>query len=183
MKRVADGLTASRALIALLIVLLSLGGKDALSWVIYLIILGWTTDVLDGELARRAQRRLGGEDPEIQGEWEQTWLGEHDFALDMVMVYASFLYLTLVGYVPPTWAFLYTLIAAAAILLSHGSKSVTEIFAFPLVALPLIIAYQEGLWVAYAYIAWIVVMLVLFWGRFVGVVKEFIAGMRQLLRV
>ncbi len=181
MKRVADGLTASRALIALLIVLLSLGGKDALSWVIYLIILGWTTDVLDGELARRALRRL--EEREAQDEGEQTWLGEHDFALDMLMVYASFLYLTLVGYVPPMWAFGYTLVAAAAIWGSHGSKSVTEIFAFPLVALPLLIAYREGLWVAYAYIAWIVVMLVLFWGRFLGVVKEFIAGMRQLLRV
>lgn len=181
MKRVADGLTASRALIALFIVLLGFGGKDALSWVIYLIILGWTTDVLDGELARRALRRL--EEREAQDEWEQTWLGEHDFALDMVMVYASFLYLTLVGYVPPAWAFGYTLIAAVAILWSHGSKSVTEIFAFPLVALPLLIAYREGLWVAYAYVAWIVVMLVLFWGRFVGVVREFIEGMRQLLRV
>lgn len=178
LKRVADGLTASRVLIACGIVLLSLGGKEALSWMIYLIILGWTTDVLDGELARRAHRRLHD-----QGGWEQTWLGAHDFALDMVMVYASFLYLTLVGYVPPTWTLGYTLIAAAFILLAGGSKSVTEIFAFPLVALPLLIAYREGLWVAYAYIAWIVVMLVLFWGRFVGVVREFIAGMRQLLRV
>lgn len=181
MKRVADGLTASRALIALFLVLLSLGGKEALSWVIYLIILGWTTDVLDGELARRALRRL--EEREAREEWQQTWLGEHDFALDMLMVYASFLYLTLVGYVPPSWAFLYTLIAAVAIWVSRGSKSVTEIFAFPLVALPLGIAYREGLWVAYAYLAWIIVMLFLFWSRFVGVVKEFIAGMRQLLRV
>ena len=177
LRRWADRLTASRALIALLILLMSLQGKQALPTVILLLILGWTTDILDGNLARRASQS----DELI--EEERTWLSEHDFLLDMVMVYASFLYLVASGYVPLKWAVLYTLIAGIFIIWSRGSKSVTEIFAFPLVALPLLIAYYEEPWAAYLYILWIITALVLYWQRFVGVVREFIEGMRHLLGV
>jgi len=179
MKRLADWLTASRALIALLILLLALEGKKALPLVIFLIIIGWTTDILDGNLAKRAARR--GEARIEPG--ENTWLGEHDFTFDMIMVYASFVYLTAVSFVPPVWALGYTVIAALFIIASGGSKSVTELFAFPLVALPLIIAYQEAPWAAYIYLIWIVLALILAWERFTGVVREFIEGMRKLRKI
>jgi len=179
MKRLADWLTASRAVIALLILLLALEGKRALPAVIFLILIGWTTDILDGTLARRAARR-----GEAQlGPGENTWLGEHDFTLDMIMVYASFVYLTAVGFVPPKWALGYTAVATVFILWSHGSKSVTELFAFPLVALPLIIAYYEEPWAAYVYLVWIVLALIFAWERFTGVVREFIEGMRRLRKI
>ena len=177
LRRWADRLTASRALIALLILLMGTQGRQALPTVILLLILGWTTDILDGSLARRAFRERGGVEEEGA---ERTRLGEHDFLLDMVMVYSSFLYLVAAGYVPVEWAALYTLIAGIFIVWARGSKAVTELFAFPLVALPLIIAYHEAPWAAYAYIAWIVAALGLCWGRFVGVVAEFLDGMRKL---
>lgn len=175
-KRVADLLTASRGLIALLIVLLSLEGKRALPMVILLTIVGWTTDILDGQLARRAAAE-GALD--LEGD-ENTWIGEHDFALDMIMVYAGFFYLAAAGYVPTQWALGYTLLAAFFVLLTRGSKSVTMLLAFPLVALPLLIAVREAPWAAYVYGIWIVLALILFWHRFVGVVKEFLEGMAHL---
>ncbi len=178
-KRVADLLTASRGVIALLIVLLSLEGKRALPTVVLLTILGWTTDILDGYLARRAAEESGID----LAEEGNTWIGEHDFALDMIMVYAGFLYLAAAGYVPTRWALGYTLLAAFSVLRARGSKSVTMLFAFPLVALPLLIAYREIPWAAYAYMIWIVLALIFFWNRFVGVVKEFLEGMAHLLRV
>ena len=180
MKKLADLLTASRALIAILIVALSLEGKGALPLVILLIILGWTTDILDGRLARRA-RSDGSAEPS-SGEYA-TWLGEHDFLLDMTMVFASLLYLTASGFIDLQLALGYTLVAAIFILWSSGSKSVTELFAFPVVAVPLIIAYQEAPWAAYAYIVWIILALILCWERFSGVVREFIAGMRRVRNI
>jgi phosphatidylglycerophosphate synthase len=179
MKKLADLLTASRALIAILIVALSLEGKKALPWVILLIIVGWTTDILDGRLARRAR----GEGSSQTGVDENTWLGEHDFLLDMILVFSSLIYLTAAGFIGVPFALGYTLVAAIFILWASGSKSVTELFAFPLTALPLIIAYQEVPWAAYMYLIWILLALVFCWERFVGVVREFIAGMRWLRKI
>lgn len=179
MKKLADLLTASRALIAILIVALSLEGKKALPGVIVLIIIGWTTDIFDGRLARRARN----EDPTKSRSNETTWLGEHDFLLDMMMVFAGLVYFTFSGFVSLPLALIYTTIAAIFILWSSGSKSVAELFAFPLAALPLIIAYQEASWAAYAYLIWILLALILCWERFTGVVREFIADMRRLRKI
>jgi hypothetical protein len=179
MKKLADLLTASRALIAILIVALSLYGKQALPVVVLLTIIGWTTDIFDGRLARRA-RSEGSPEPSST---ENTWLGEHDFLLDMMMVFSGLVYLTFSGFVSLPLALVYTAIAAIFILGSSGSKSVTELFAFPLAALPLIIAYQEAPWAAYAYLVWIVVALILCWERFTGVVREFIEDMRRLRKI
>ncbi|OGF56914.1 MAG: hypothetical protein A2Z21_07370 [Candidatus Fraserbacteria bacterium RBG_16_55_9] len=180
MKKLADLLTASRALIAIFIVALSLEGKGALPLVILLIILGWTTDILDGRLAQRAR---SGASSDPSSSESTSWLGEHDFLLDMTMVFASLVYLTASGFIELQLALGYTLIAAIFILWSSGSKSVTELFAFPVVALPLIIAYQEAPWAAYAYIVWIILALISCWERFSGVVREFIAGMKQLRKI
>lgn len=180
MKKLADLLTASRALIAILIVALSLKGKGALPLVILLIILGWTTDILDGRLARRAR---SDSSPQPGSGENTTWLGEHDFLLDMIMVFASLVYLTASGFIELQLALGYTLVAAIFILWSSGSKSITELFAFPVVALPLIIAYQEASWAAYVYLIWILLALIFCWERFSGVVREFIAGMRRLRKI
>jgi len=52
--------------------------------VIFLTILGWTTDILDGRLARRYHK-------------EATWVGEREFVFDMVMVFSGLCYLVMSG--------------------------------------------------------------------------------------
>lgn len=78
MKKVADLLTASRFFLACLIVWTAWTQPPdaAIRTVVLLILLAWTTDVLDGPLARRA---MGP---------GQTWVGSHDLELDLCVTLA-----------------------------------------------------------------------------------------------
>jgi hypothetical protein len=166
MSKAPDILTASRGVIALVIGGLSLVGREALDWVILLTMVGWTTDILDGRIARRENK-------------EPTWVGEHEFAFDMVMVFSALFYLIMAGFVPVLPAAIYVTVAAVFIVFCQ-SKSVTMSFAFPLVVLPLVVAYYCAPHAAYVYVAWIVLALIYDWRRFFGVVREFITNMKRL---
>jgi len=172
MKRVPDLLTLSRGLIAAAILALGFAEKfgllaaSALPAVLLLTMLGWTTDILDGRLARRFKKT-------------PTWVGEKEFAFDMLMVFSGLCYLVLSGFIPFAPAIIYTMVAAAFIAYFR-SKMITMSFATPVVALPLIVAYFEAPNVLVWYIVWIAVALVFDWRRFKGVVLEFIANTKKL---
>ncbi|MEW5825992.1 MAG: CDP-alcohol phosphatidyltransferase family protein [Candidatus Bipolaricaulota bacterium] len=168
MKRVPDLLTLSRGAIALAIFSLGFVGRAALEAVILLTMIGWTTDILDGRLARKYNK-------------PPTWVGEQEFTFDMLMVFSCLFYLMMAGLVPLSWSLFYVMVAAACIAYFR-SKSVTMSFAFPVVALPLIVATREAPRAALAYFVWIVAALLLDWGRFKGVVQEFIENARKLGR-
>ena len=73
-KLLADILTVSRLFIASAIIALGLlQGAEALPLVIWLTIAAWTSDVLDGTLARTSRRV------------RRTWVGEQDLIFDMVI--------------------------------------------------------------------------------------------------
>lgn len=166
MTRAPDILTASRGVIAALIIALGLLGPRALGWVIILTMIGWTTDILDGRIARHQHKG-------------PTWIGEHEFAFDMMMVFAALCYLVMAKFVPVLPAAIYVTVALLFIIVFQ-SKSVTMSFAFPLVALPLIIACFRSPSAAYIYIAWIVLAILYDWRRFFGVVREFIENIKEL---
>jgi hypothetical protein len=166
MVKAADFLTFSRGIIAGVIVILGFTGPQALEAVILLIVLGWTTDILDGRIARRYHKKA-------------TWIGEREFVFDMLMVFASLCYLVMAGVVPGVPALIYVAVATLFIL-HFRSKSVTMSFAFPLVLLPVIIAYFHALRAAWIYVTWAVLALLFDWRRFKGVVLEFIANAKAL---
>jgi hypothetical protein len=168
MKRVPDLLTASRGVIAAAIASLGFVGPGALQAVIILTMLGWTTDILDGRLARRYQK-------------PPTWIGEREFLFDMVLVFSGLCYLVMAGYVPFVPAAAYVAVAAVCIAYFR-LKSVTMSFATPLVALPLVIAYINAREAAWWYLIWIVAVLLLDWKRFKGVVQEFIENAKEIAR-
>ena len=168
MTRAPDILTASRGVIAALIIALGLVGPRVLGWVIFLTMIGWTTDILDGRLARRQHKG-------------PTWIGEHEFAFDMMMVFAALCYLVMAGFVPVIPAVIYVTVSALFIIVFQ-SKSVTMSFAFPLVTLPLVVAYFHSPRVAYIYVAWIVLALIYDWRRFFGVVREFLVNIKELYK-
>jgi phosphatidylglycerophosphate synthase len=98
---VADGLTLFRALVVLVIIWLgATQGAASLPTVVLLVTAAWVADWLDGPLARSAGR--------------PTLLGRYDFAVDVALTWASFLYLALAGFVPLAAVLLYTLLAMAA---------------------------------------------------------------------
>ncbi len=166
MTRLPDLLTATRGIIAAVIALLGLVGPRALEMVILLIIVGWTTDILDGRIARKYHKQM-------------TWVGEREFAFDMIMVLGGLCYLVLAGFVPMIPAAAY--VGVAALFIAYfRSKMVTMSFAFPIVALPLIIAYFNAPRAAWIFIAWIGLALLFDWRRFKGVVLEFIQNAKAL---
>jgi len=168
MSKLPDFLTVSRGAVALAFIGLGFVGPDALWIVVLLMMIGWTTDILDGRLARRYNK-------------DASWVGKHEFSFDMAMVFASLFYLVMAGYIPALPAVIYVLVAGVCIV-TFRSKSVTMAFAFPIVALPLIVAYLNAPVAAWIYLAWIGLALIADWRRFKGVVLEFIANAKLLLQ-
>jgi hypothetical protein len=158
----------SRGLIAAAIFSLGFVGKSALPTVLLLTMLGWTTDILDGRVARKYNKR-------------PSWVGEKEFSFDMLMVFSGLCYLVLSGFIPFVPAIVYTMVAAAFIAYFR-SKMVTMSFAAPVVALPLVVAYFEAPHALVWYVVWIVGALVFDWRRFKGVVLEFIENTRKLAK-
>ena len=165
-KRLADILTLSRGLIACAIFGLGFVGTSALEAVILLTMLGWTTDIFDGRIARRINK-------------PPTWIGEQEFAFDMVMVFSGLCYFVMAGFIDTLLAVIYCVVAALCIVMFR-SKMITMSFAAPIVALPLVVSFFEAPHALLWYLAWIVSALVLDWKRFKGVVREFIQNARQL---
>jgi len=168
MNRIPDLLTMSRGLIAVAIFSLGFVGPGVLPIVLILTMVGWTTDILDGRIARKIQK-------------PPSWVGEKEFAFDMLMVFSGLCYLVLSGLVPFLPAIIYVMVAAAFIAYFR-SKAVTMSFATPLVALPLVIAYFEAPTTFLWFIVWIVAALALDWKRFKHVVLEFIENTKKLAR-
>jgi phosphatidylglycerophosphate synthase len=87
LKKMADVLTASRFILACIIAFIAWTRPPdaALGTVVLLILLAWTTDVLDGPLARRA------------AEPQRSWLGAHDLEVDLSVTLAMVISLALWG--------------------------------------------------------------------------------------
>ena len=166
MRKLPDLLTLARGLVAAAILLLGFVGERALEAVILLTILGWTTDIFDGRLARKYHK-------------PPTWIGEREFAFDMAMVFSGLCYLVMSGLIN-RWLTLIYVIIAAIFIAFFRSKMVTMSFATPLVALPLIVASLKAPRAAALYLIWIVGALALDWPRFKGVVREFLENARDL---
>lgn len=99
----------------------------------------------------------------------------------MMMVFAAFCYLVMTKFVPVLPATIYVSVALLFIVVFQ-SKSVTMSFAFPLIVLPLVVAYFRAPQAAYIYITWIVLALLYDWRRFFGVVREFLVNIKELYK-
>ena len=97
-KRLADLLTASRALLALPLASLGLAGAaDLLPLASLLLLISWFSDLFDGLLARR-----GGGEP--------TWVGDHDLEADALVSLGVLVYLVGAGFLEPAYAAGYLLL-------------------------------------------------------------------------
>lgn len=97
-KQVADVLTFTRALISFLFVWLGLTqGAEGLPHAILFLTLAWTTDALDGPLARRSSVSY------------HSWIGDHDLEVDMLVSAGLLGYLWAAGFVSTLVAVIYIL--------------------------------------------------------------------------
>ena len=147
----ADALTLFRGLSAPVIVYQGWRyGRKSIVSVALLIAAGWIADGLDGPLARRSRRR--------------TLLGRYDFVIDVLLTWATFGYLTLVGYIPWPLALLYTLIALFVVAYFQR-KSVMIVFMRPIDLTTAVIALQSVPQLAALFSLWLIGLGIVHWRR------------------
>ena len=101
--RLADALTLSRAIIALLILWLGYWqGRTAVPAMVLLATVGWMSDAIDGFFARRSACA--------------THLAFLDYPIDVLLTWAEFIFAAQVGFISPVFVLIYTLLALIATL-------------------------------------------------------------------
>ncbi len=165
--QLADLLTGIRFSLGLALIYLGLFQYQLLNptRLAFLLIISWTTDILDGNLAR------SGGQPGI------TWLGRHDLTADLVMESGIALFLVKNGSMD-----LYLLLSAVAIgwFLWHWTDS------FSWFQIVMALVYGAFLWqvlmydpLAAGYIfLWLLLVVIFDYQRVKGAVRDFLQGLQ-----
>jgi len=149
----ADLLTLFRLFISPVLVYLGYRyGAPVLPQAVLLVLLGWVADGLDGPVARMNKGNA------------RTRLGRYDFAVDVLLTWATFAYLTLAGFIPWPLALLYTLLAMAVVAYFQR-KSVVIAFMRPIDVTGGLIALRYAPEVTLLLVAWLVGMAIVQWRR------------------
>ena len=171
-KQVADFITLTRALLIICFIFLGLSsGADGLPWAAILLTYSWTSDVLDGPIARRSSR------------YYHTWLGDHDLEVDISVSVGVFIYLLLSGYLSLLVGATYLFIWLFVFLIVGFYRSLGMLFQAPiygyLIGMALLHKPPYGLFM----IAWILAALLVTWPKFIReVVPGFLNGFRSLTK-
>ncbi len=166
-------LTATRLVIAAAILLISIfaGHRPAglMEAVLLLVVVGWTTDMFDGKLARK--------DPT----GSKTFIGEADLAVDLTLDVAALVFFATAGYIPWVWAAGYLGFAAVLILI-WTNVTITSILELPVLALHPILAFIFTPFMGWFFVGWMGMAMIVNWGRMWEWIHLYLAGMRNILR-
>lgn len=171
-KKIADGLTFLRVLTAAAVVWLGLTkSSNGLKGAVLLLLIAWTSDALDGPLARRSDRQY------------HSWLGDHDLEVDMVVSLGLLSFMVAAGFVEPWVGVAYAATALIFFGLTGFSRSIGMLFQAPIYCWFIWISFNYGGWVGWLPFLWIMTAVLLTWPRFPkDVVPEFVAGMQEIFK-
>jgi cardiolipin synthase len=154
-KHVADLVTFARGLLALGLIWLGWSqGSDGLGLAVYLMLVDWTGDVLDGALARRSPDR------------DQTWIGDHDLEVDITVSVGLVGYMLLAGYMDWRTAAGYLLVWILIFWHWGYIRSLGMLVQAPIYFWFIFLAISEPPYTGWLIIAWIAIILVITWPRF-----------------
>ena len=171
-KLVGDLITASRSLLGLAIVWLSLTQRDqALPAVVFLMLLDWTGDFVDGTIAKRSRNP------------RRTRIGDSDIFIDLFVSLCLGIFLISAGYVGLTLSLMYLLVWIAILWRFGLDKNLIMLMQTPIylwfILTTLRILPQSGQWM----VIWVLVALTINWRRFSReIVPKFISGIGSMLR-
>jgi phosphatidylserine synthase len=171
-KQIADLLTLFRGVLAVALVWVGLSqGSEGLSLAVAFLLLAWTSDSLDGPLARRSSRR------------SSTWIGYHDLQFDMAVSGGLLIYLVLADFVTFPVALAYVSLWAFIFWRRGLSRSPAMLFQAPIygwfISVALRYARPAGQWL----IVWILGAVLLTWPRFPkAIIPDFLKGMQSMRR-
>lgn len=170
-KQIADFVTLLRGTLGFGLVWLGLTeGAGGLQKAIFIMIIAWTGDAVDGKIARRSKNT------------HQTWIGEHDLQFDMAVSFSLMVYLITSGFLNIWIASVYVLIWTFILWRWKNVKVLGMLSQAPVYGYFILIALLElpnvGLWI----LVWIITVVIITWPRFPQeVVPGFIDGMREFL--
>jgi len=170
-KQVADTLTFTRAAIGVIFGWLGVTqGAQVLPQAVLFLTIAWTSDAIDGPVARRSR------------EYYHTWIGDHDLEVDIFVSAGLLGYLWASGFVSTTVAVVYVLIWVlifyylGGIERTLGMLSQAPIYGW-FIWVAMRDAPQAGRWL----IIYLVAILVVTWPRFPKeVVPGFLSGIHQV---
>jgi hypothetical protein len=171
-KQVADLITFSRGLMALILAGLGLlVGKEALPVAAWLMIADWCGDMVDGPIARRSRIQY------------HTWIGDHDLQVDMTVSVGLLIYLLGAGYVG-WWVGVIYLLGWALFFLKFGViPAPGMLFQAPIYFWFILITLRDATGLGVLIIALILAAVILTWPKFPQVVVPgFLQGMRKAFR-
>lgn len=171
-KMVADLITATRGLLGLTMIWLGRTREnDSLALVVFLLLLDWTGDFVDGAIAHRSRHP------------RRTLLGDSDIYVDLFVSLCLGIYLIETGFVGFSFGFWY-LIGWALVLWRFGpDKNLLMLIQTPIylyfILTTLKLFPEVGNWL----VLWVLVATAINWRRFTReTVPTFISGMRSLWR-
>ena len=172
-KQVADLITTARALLAFGLPWLGIaGGESSLPMAIWLLILNWLGDALDGALARRSSKKY------------HTWIGDHDLEVDILISIALLLYMLGAGFVDLRLLSLYGLICVLIFWRWGFHRSLGMVIQAPVYGWFIWVSLEKvplvGMWL----VLWIFVAVILTWPRFPNeIIPGFLTGMKEVVNL
>ena len=170
-KQVADMLTFTRAVIGVMFLWLGLTqGAQGLPQAVLLQTLAWTSDALDGPVARRSR------------EYYHTWIGDHDLQVDMFVSAGLLGYLWASGFVSTIVAVVYVLISVVVFyFLGDIERTLGMLSQAPIYGWFIWVAMRDAPLAGRWLIIYLVAIIVVTWPRFPKeIVPGFLSGISQL---
>jgi hypothetical protein len=172
-KQVADIITITRAIIGIIFLWLGLTqGVQGLPQAVLFLTLAWTSDALDGPVARRSR------------EFYHTWIGDHDLEVDMFVSAGLLGYMRASGFVSLSVVILYILawvlifFYLGGIERSLGMLSQAPIYVW-FIWVAMREAPQSGRWL----LIYLVAIVVVTWPRFPKeIIPGFLSGIHQVYK-
>jgi cardiolipin synthase len=169
-KQIADLITASRGLIAFLLVWLgSTQGAAGLSFAIWLMLADWVGDTIDGPISRRSSIKY------------QTWIGDHDLEIDMTVSIGLLIYLLQSGYLS-IWVVVGYLLLWGLFFWQQNEipRSYGMLFQTPIYGWFIYLALRDAPQTGWIILVFIVIVIALTWPRFPKtVIPGFFSGIRR----
>ena len=166
LKCLADILTCSRILISGLLAWIGWSqGADGLQLASILLLTSWTSDILDGSLARRSRVQYS------------TWIGDYDLYFDMSVAAGLLVFLTASNLINLSISIIYVLCWIFLFSRFGILSALGKLFQAPIYGWFLVITFQNEPLFAWLMVIFLLLALIFTWPRFSqDTVPSFVTG-------